>query len=1040
MSDKFSIEDILQEVENMTQAHYISSDAEKAKPTPKAKKTKQTEVGEISQLNFFDQFEKEEIAEKEVENKEEEKPVSQEVKEEVKEPEEKQEEKEVKEPQKDENEAFKPKQEVKPEPEKEAEEKEETADEFLDRLEQQFKKDAPPKRKPKPEVIIGDNGEEIIGGFTIKNTINNDIAENKEAVEQVVEEPEIKEKEVKKEPEKEEVEEPALQEEAAEELPLEEYDLEEEVLDKKALKAQRKAEKKAEKLRKKEEKALKKAKIAEEEEQEEQFYEELVEVQEPEEVEQPEQPATSDTIVFNKDELKNDENKEKSTTAFIEHKPEHLLSVDEINNNAIGEVTSFKLGKLTNSVKINENGLNEQFKRPEPKAEEKEEKAEQAEQADGVQQESDEISSKGESIPLSSNIDYQKYIDEDEIKYNETEENEEKPQTSEKKFAVKKSRRVEERTFDYSEDESSNKDVIDDYCTIEDEEPVKFDLDLSLKKVSRRLFASVIIFIASFVLTALPSMDVSLISAISPNENFTGFLIVNAICLLAIVVANIGSIFRGLGSFFTLNPDADSPLAIATLFVAAQSAIAFSPDLASFAKGLPFYTSALAFGFVLTLIGKKSMISRIKENFRLVANQNVKESCFIADERMGELLESDEFIGTPYVACSKSVVNLHNYLRNSYCEDPADSTSKLFSRIGFIASVVTLVLVYLTTKDIVKAISFATATAVVSAPVSVIWAVNSAIKKASDRFRTDGGMLSGYNAVEEFSETDCVTVKAADLFPAGSIELLSLHAMGDHSVEEIILKSASLTIAAGGPLSDVFDKIIDGRRKMLSEVCDIVYEDGLGLSGKIDGRTIRIGNRKLVDSYGVYGLDDDLIERKAEKEGFFVVYTVVDDEVGGMFAVKYKSVDPDIEDGLFELVKSGVTLAIKSNDPNISPELIEKVFEIPKEYVTVMPSHSVEYFDSITRPSKNGNGALSYPTDKVSVFTMLISACKKLKSKISLAVGVQSVCTVLGFGFCMLCAVLKDSFDFITPFRIVVFQFAVGILSMFLSSVIKRIK
>ena len=148
----------------------------------------------------------------------------------------------------------------------------------------------------------------------------------------------------------------------------------------------------------------------------------------------------------------------------------------------------------------------------------------------------------------------------------------------------------------------------------------------------------------------------------------------------------------------------------------------------------------------------------------------------------------------------------------------------------------------------------------------------------------------------------------------------------------------------------------------------------------------------------------------------------------------------DIEDGLFELVKSGVSLAIKSNDPNITPELIEKVFEIPKEYVTVMPSHTVEYYDAITRPAKNGNGALAYPTDKVSIFTMLIAACKKLKSKISFAVTFQSICTVLGFGVCMLCAVVKNSFEFITPLRIVLFQLAVGILSIFLSSIIKRIK
>ena len=173
-----------------------------------------------------------------------------------------------------------------------------------------------------------------------------------------------------------------------------------------------------------------------------------------------------------------------------------------------------------------------------------------------------------------------------------------------------------------------------------------------------------------------------------------------------------------------------------------------------------------------------------------------------------------------------------------------------------------------------SAITYACAVAVTATPASVILSVNSPLKKAALQFRQKDGLISGYSAVNEFSDVDCVAINAEELFPAGSVELTGLRAIGDVSIEDVILKSAALAIGAGGPLADVFDKIIDGRRKMLPEIKDIVYEDGLGLSGNVDGKIVRIGNRKLIDSYGIYGLSDTSVEEKANKNGAFVVYTL----------------------------------------------------------------------------------------------------------------------------------------------------------------------
>ena len=158
-----------------------------------------------------------------------------------------------------------------------------------------------------------------------------------------------------------------------------------------------------------------------------------------------------------------------------------------------------------------------------------------------------------------------------------------------------------------------------------------------------------------------------------------------------------------------------------------------------------------------------------------------------------------------------------------------------------------------------------------------------------------------------------------------------------------------------------------------------------------------------------------------------------------MFAVKYKSIDPDIEDALYELVNNNITIALKTNDPNITPELIEKVFEIPSDYVVLMEAHTAEHYDELTKPSKNGDGILAYSGNS-SAFAMLITACKKLQKKISLAVLLQTILTVLGFGTCLISVVLGKGTEFITPLNIIGYQFVAAIISHIFPALIKRIK
>lgn len=746
---------------------------------------------------------------------------------------------------------------------------------------------------------------------------------------------------------------------------------------------------------------------------------------------------------------------------FGEHKPSHLLSADEIINGEIDGTKSARFSSrmmdLSNQQKASQHadelGFAEEYAEQEPEetldtaqAEQSTEqpkenaKNDQSEfsqsmeelianafgQAEQSEQQNDEtfeptveeIPEKIVENPFKNAIQYEKATPTDMENI-----------SSSSSFSKKTSRKIEEVQMDYT----PAPEVDDDYCTIEDEEPVREDIDTSIKKITKTQTLLTILFVLSCVFTLIPEMFG--VGLFTPFNSPQAFALINAVILVLAVAVNFINIVRG----FRFGADANSAIVGATLFVTAQTVCSFIPSLAASFESLPVFTPALIFGYILSLKGKKSATIRIKKNFRLVANTTIKNSCFVADERLGELLEDQDFIGAPRVVASKKVINLHNFLANSYCVDPADNFAKVFSPLSIVISAVVLLAIYLSTKDVALALSSAAAISVVAAPVCCSYIINGILRKSSDVLRQNDGLITGFSAVNEFANIDCIAIPAEDILPAGSIEITSLRSVGSVSIEDVILKSAALTIGAGGPLADVFDKVIDGRRKMLEEVNDITYEDNLGLTGTIAGRVVRLGNREFIDSYGILGLFDEDIETQAKKNGCFVLYLAIEDEVCGMFSLKYKSVDPDTEDALYELVRNGITIAIKSNDPTITPELIGEIFDIDKDYIIVMPSHTVQCYDEQTVPCEHGDSALGF-TGHASLFPRLVVACKKIQAKLSVAIVIQSILTILGFGLCAFACITGNYISYVTALSVVVFQIVVMLVSRVVSGFVKRIK
>lgn len=128
--------------------------------------------------------------------------------------------------------------------------------------------------------------------------------------------------------------------------------------------------------------------------------------------------------------------------------------------------------------------------------------------------------------------------------------------------------------------------------------------------------------------------------------------------------------------------------------------------------------------------------------------------------------------------------------------------------------------------------------------------------------------------------------------------------------------------------------MIENKTDMLPPVDTLVYEQDMGLSGWVGGRRVLVGNRRLLENHGVDVPSRDYENRYA-KDGRQLVYLSTAGELSAMFVVSYIA-DEGIAQSLHSMEKAGLTLLVRTCDPNVTESLICGTFDMDSYYVEVM--------------------------------------------------------------------------------------------------------
>ncbi len=438
--------------------------------------------------------------------------------------------------------------------------------------------------------------------------------------------------------------------------------------------------------------------------------------------------------------------------------------------------------------------------------------------------------------------------------------------------------------------------------------------------------------------------------------------------------------------------------------------------------------AAVAMLLLLCGIGRMCRNARILRNFTFVSQDGEKQAAaLIEDERTAvEIGRRAVVTGVPRVAYFRPAKFLDDFMANSYIRDRYDEVLQRYIPCAAAVSFAVAVVSAVCSADFWNFFYALAATLCVTLPAASL-ALGLPLYRECKHQLKNGNMVCGYAAAERFGSLHGVAIDVSDVYLKDSVMLHGMRLFGNTRIDEALTDAAAVAIRSDGPLCGLFLRVIQEKTEILPPVENLVFEQDMGFSGWVGGHRVLVGNRKLLENHGVDTPSGDY-ERKYKKDGRELVYLSVAGELSAMFIISYVT-DPAIADALHDIQDAGISLLIRSLDPNVTEDSLCAGFELSDYYVDLLTASAGRLYDRLRRDEDEKASAGAAVGDSVASKAVLLCGCKRLRRRGLAAMITQITCGGLAALVCFAVAITGGVLSAFTLLVLVLCTALISIIS-----------
>ena len=562
-----------------------------------------------------------------------------------------------------------------------------------------------------------------------------------------------------------------------------------------------------------------------------------------------------------------------------------------------------------------------------------------------------------------------------------------------------KARKRKEKKLELEQEEA--KPVANEYSSVTERAAIHTRLNEESRKAGIGMllvgivgFVAIIINIIPFLAEKL-SIETELFVEGSPALN-----IMNAVLIIIAVAIDNLKFFDGLTGIFKHKVTGDTAVSLAIVVALLQSTLA--AVVGNEAPATAVFSVAAIFAVFIGKVADKLDAQRILGNFEVCAYKYEHNMYAVHPiENESEIFELGRglMMGNAELLYSSKLSFPADFIKNSGTDSGEKKIVRILIPVAFAAAAIVAVTAGITTQSVMTAFSAFTGTFCVCAPVFSAFIPAFILRITNATLNSEGTIIVSRDAAEKTAGANAVVMDSADVFDRSGCTMHGMKDFKNIRIDDVLLYAAAMVVKSGGPLRESFEQVVDGRQDLLPPVKELVYEDKLGIAARIHGQKVLLGNRNMLVHHNIE-VPEKAVEERYSHSGRKVIYLAVAGKLAALFVVSY-AVDKNLTGYFKALERNGIQVLVRTNDVNVTEELISKSFGMPQENFKILSSVAGRLFKRRREAVCDRlPAAIVHDGTAFSMLKSVAASCM-IGSGMKLGSIIQIILSVLGFVLCM---------------------------------------
>ena len=230
----------------------------------------------------------------------------------------------------------------------------------------------------------------------------------------------------------------------------------------------------------------------------------------------------------------------------------------------------------------------------------------------------------------------------------------------------------------------------------------------------------------------------------------------------------------------------------------------------------------------------------------------------------------------------------------------------------------------------------AVAVLIIACPCALGLATPMAIMVGTGRGAHAGVLIKNAEALELLARVDTVVVDKTGTLTEGRPRVTAIEAAPGWTEDALLRLAAAVERGSGHPLASAIVGAAEARQIPVPDVTDFLSTTGMGVSGRVAGQLVDLGNLDLMRARGIEPGPLGLRADRWREQGQTVVLVAVDRAIAGLIAVA-DPIRASAKDAVRALKDEHVRLVMLTGDNRVTAGAVARELGIDEVHAEVLP-------------------------------------------------------------------------------------------------------